>query len=683
MSKFIIKYRYYVLGVFVVALIISGIAALGVNTNYEMSKYLPASMPAIEGMNKTTEEFGIPTSIRVMVEDISVSEAVDIKNKIKDAPYVQSITWLDDATDIFVPVEMMDKQLVETFYKDGAAIYTVYLDYQDYAQETGVAIEKIKDIIGEKGYIFGAASSGQEVVSATERSVGRLIGLFIPIVFIILVFATHSFVEPIVFFITLGFAIALNAGTNLLFGEVSFVTHSMASALQLAISMDYSIFLLHRFSEEKARGLSAFEAMEHAIDRSFSVVLASAVTTIAGFGSLLLMKFRLGTDMGLVFAKGIIFSLLCSVFLLPVITLLFAKIIDKTTHKNLMPSFKKFSKFVYAIKYVSIVVMVLLVIPSILAEQKTEYIYGGSGISEEEGTYTYIAKNKIEDQFGAFNPVILLLPKDHNRASLKKLSDDLEDYQYVGSVLSPVLLADYTIPEELLPDNLTSEFVSENMYRIIVGLNVPEESAETFEAVNWIKERAKYYYSDDYYISGLSVTLSDVKDVAGQDTMMVTLVAIISVALVVLLTFRKIAIPFILLFCIEGAVFMNMAVPYFADKPLSFVGKLIVSSLMLGATIDYAILLTSRYRERREKMDKKEAFLTALTNSSGSILTSALVLTVSGFAIQITSDVQTVSEMGELIGRGAIFSAVVVLFALPALLYVFDKLVVTHAEKQR
>lgn len=675
MANFIVRFRYLILVIFIAALAAAGMSSLGVVTNYEMSKYLSEEMPAVRGMNETVREFGIPTTVRVAVEDVSLFEAVEIKERIKKAPYVQSITWLDDVADLYVPLEMMDPRIVENFYKDGSAVYTVYLDYQDYSKETGVAVEAIKAIIGDKGYVYGAASSAQEVVEATERSVGRLILLFLPVVFLILVLATDSFFEPVVFFICLGFAIGLNAGSNLIFGEVSFVTHSMASALQLAISMDYSIFILHRFSEEKGKGLAPVDAMKVALKRSFSTVVASAVTTVAGFSALLLMQFKIGTDMGLVFGKGIVFSLLCSIFLLPAVTLICSKWIDRTAHRRFIPKFKLFSKAVFRLRYLALLLIIVCVIPAVLAEGRTKYVYGGSGIAEEEGTYTYLAKHKIENTFGAFNPVILLLPRGDQNA-LKRLADELQAYRYVESVQSHVLLADSKIPEELLPPAVHETFISEHYYRIIVGLNTPEESEETFEAVDWIKNRAKYYYGDAYHISGLSVTLSDIRDIAGRDTLVVTLTAVLSVAIVVLLTFRRMAVPLVLLFCIEAAVFINMAIPYFTDKPLVFVGKLIVSSLMLGATIDYAILYTSRYTEYRQTLDKKTAFLEALSGSAASIFTSASVLTVSGFLIQFTSDVRTVSEMGELIGRGAVLSASVVMFVLPAMLYVLDRLVV-------
>lgn len=676
LTDFIVEKRRWIFAVFVLLLIGSGVAALNVVTNYDMLRYMDQDSPSVIGVKKTTEEYGIPTTMRVMVEDIEIADAVKIKEKIKNAAYVQSITWLDDAVDIFLPPETMDQRLLESFYKDRAAIFTVYLDYSDYSAETGAAIDEIQEIIGEKGYIFGPASSSQQVVKSTEASIGRLIPIFIPVIFIILIFATSSWLEPLIFMITLGFAVALNTGSNLLMGEVSFITVSMSAAIQLAISMDYSIFLLHRFAEEKRNGLAPKEAMKVAIKRSFATITASGVTTIAGFISLLLMKFKIGTDMGLVFGKGIIFSWLCAIFLLPAVTLMLTNLIDKTTHRNFIPSFKGLGKVIYKLRYISILVLVVLVVPAFMGQQSSDFIYGGSGIAEEEGTPTYTAKTKIENRFGTFNPVIVLVKKG-NIAAETLLAKDLQDYKYIGSVQSAVTIADPNLPQELLPKMVTKQFVSTETSRLIIGLNTPEESTETFEAVEWIKNKtAEYYNEGSYWVSGLSVSLYDVMRLSDRDNLVVSLMAIICVGLVIGITFKNIIAPLILVFVIEAAVFINMSVPYFLDQPIIFVGMLIVSSLMLGATIDYAILMTSRYKERREKMNSTDSLINAVADSSGSIMTSGLVLTVSGYTIKATSEVATVSEMGELIGRGAIFSVLVVIIVLPALLYTFDRFII-------
>lgn len=673
MANFIVKHRILILIVFTLAFLAAGAAFFGVEINYDMAEYLDEDMPSVKGLHKTADEFGMPTTMRVMVENVSVVEAIEIKNKIKETPYVQSITWLDDVADMYVPLEMMDPRLVEGFYKDGAAIFTVYLDYFDYSEETGIAVNAIKDIIGEDGYIFGPASSAQEVVSSTESSVGQIIFFFLPVVFVVLVLATNSFMEVILFFICLGYAIVLNAGTNIIFGKVSFVTHSVSTAIQLAISMDYSIFLLHRFAEEKDKGLEPMDAMKTALRASYSTIQASAITTIAGFVSLLFMNFAIGTDMGLVFGKGIILSFLCSVVLLPAITVMSSKAIDKTRHRKLLPSFKLLGKLIYKLRYVSIILLIIVIVPAaIAAETKTSYIYGGSGIAEQEGTATYISKKRIEDRFGRFNPLVLLVPKG-DKSSLEAFSHELDEYEHVASVQSLPLLVDPKLPEELLPDAVKDQFVSENNYRIIVGLNTPEEGPETFEAVRWIHERGNHYYGKDYYITGISSTLYDVRAISGRDNTIVTVLSVVAVALVVLFTFRRLIIPILLLLCIQGAVWVNMSVPYFVDLPLSFIGKLVVSALMLGATIDYAILMTSRYIERREKFDRKESCIGAVMDSTGSIVTSATALTFSGVIIHSVSKVQTISEMGELIGRGAVLSLVIVVLALPAILYVFDR----------
>lgn len=681
MAKFIVKYRYWFLGLFTLLMIGSVVAGAYVKTNYEMAKYLSSDMPSVQALNIMEEEFGLPTNVRIMVEDVTMQEAVAIKNKIYNLPEVDTISWLDDAENIYTPIEFMDAELLKSYYHNGNACYYVYFKTSDFSANTGVALDQIRDIIGDKGYIYGTASSSQQIVTSTESSIGKLILIFIPILLIILIIATTSWIEPLLFFIALGYAIALNTGTNIIFGDISFVTHSMSAALQLAISMDYSIFLLHRFAEERALGMEPKEAMVQAIQKSFKTIFASAITTIAGFSALLFMKFTIGTDLGRVFAKGIVFSLLTTIFVLPALMLLFSTLLEKTRHRRFIPSLKGVGRLVYKIRFFAVALLLIVIVPSFLGQQNNAFIYGGSGISEQKGTPTYIAKEKIEEEFGAFNPVILLIPKT-SLADEQGLTEALQRYPLISEVQGLSTLVDEKLPEELLPPILTEQFVSEHYRRMIIGLNTPEESERTFEAVEWIKNKAAQYYGDQFHLAGYSVSLYDVRSIAPRDNFIVNMVAVGAVGLVVLLSFRSILIPIVLVLSIETAVFMNMAMPYFFGHTIIFVGMLIVSALLLGATIDYAILLTSRFRERRQVMPGKQALIEAVNDAGGSILTSGLVLTSSGFAIMATSKVVTIREMGELIGRGALMSVVVVLFILPAVLYFNDK-VITSFHKAR
>ncbi|GAB6108240.1 efflux RND transporter permease subunit [Fusibacter bizertensis] len=681
LAQWIVKQRHKLLISFVVLSVIALIARQYVGTNYELSHYLSNDMDSVNALDLMKDEFGLPTSVRAMVNDVTLFEAAELKKQIAKVDGVENIIWLDDITDIYQPMSVIPKKAIEEYYRDGHALFYIYFSESDFTEKTGQAIKEIEAIIGDKAYVFGTASSSQDVVGATENSVSSLTFLFIPILLIILLWSTTSWIEPILFLMTLGVAILLNSGTNLLLGKVSFITQSMSTALQLAISMDYSIFLLHRFAEEREEGHTVELAMKNAISKSFGSILASSVTTVAGFMALLLMQFKIGTDMGLVFAKGITFSLITTLFLLPALTILFSKVIDKTHHRSLIPSFKGLGKIIYKLRYISFVLVLIIIVPAFLGQQANTFSYGGSSISEEVGSKSYVAKQAIESVYEPFNPVILMIPANEP-VKERELMQQIEAMPEVDSIQSLGTMVDDKLPMEILPDSVRESFASEDYHRMIIALNTPDEGDKTFTAIETIKRLANDAFPKHSALAGSSVSLYDVKQVASTDNLRVNLVAILAVATIILLTFRSKLLPFLLVLTIETAVFLNMSVPYFTGYKMSFIGMLVVSSLQLGATIDYAILMTSRYLERRLSHAPKESLIMAVDDAGGSVLTSGIVLTVAGYAIAMTSSVQTISEMGELIGRGAFLSIVMVFMLLPSLLVIFDKFYINSQMKK-
>ena len=659
----------------------AGYAQQFVVTNYELSHYLGKDMASVDALDVMKGEFGLPTSVRVMVSEVTLFQAKAMKDKIARIDGVDQIIWLDDYADIYQPIEQISNDAITSYYRDGHALFYVYFTESDFTEKTGAAIEEIERIIGENAYVFGSASSSQDVVNATEDSVASLTLLFIPILLIILLWSTTSWIEPVLFLMTLGVAILLNGGTNLLLGKVSFITQSMSTALMLAISMDYSIFLLHRFAEEREEGHSVELSMKHAIQKSFGSIVASSVTTIAGFTALLLMKFTIGADMGMVFAKGIIFSLLTTLFLLPALTILFSKVIDKTHHRSLIPSFKWIGRGVYKIRYISFVLVLIVIVPAFLGQQANTFSYGGSSISEEVGSKSYIAKQAIEAVYEPFNPIILLIPSGEP-VKEALLLDQIKAISTVESVQSLGTLVDDKIPVDILPDTVQSNFISANYHRLIIALNTPDEGDLTFGTIDEIKRLSDEMFPNATKLAGQSVSLYDIKSVASKDNITVSLVAIVAVAMIIYLTFKSKLLPILLVLSIETAVFLNMSIPYFTGYKMSFIGMLVVSSLQLGATIDYAILMTSRYLERRLSHPPKEAMILAVDDAGGSVLTSGIVLTVAGYAIAMTSSVQTISEMGELIGRGAFLSIIMVFTLLPSVLVIFDKFFIKRQLKR-
>lgn len=681
LSEWIVKHRHKLLILFIILAIVAGYAQQFVVTNYELSHYLGKDMASVDALDVMKGEFGLPTSVRVMVSEVTLFQAKAMKDKIARIDGVDQIIWLDDYADIYQPIEQISNDAITSYYRDGHALFYVYFTESDFTEKTGAAIEEIERIIGENAYVFGSASSSQDVVNATEDSVASLTLLFIPILLIILLWSTTSWIEPVLFLMTLGVAILLNGGTNLLLGKVSFITQSMSTALMLAISMDYSIFLLHRFAEEREEGHSVELSMKHAIQKSFGSIVASSVTTIAGFTALLLMKFTIGADMGMVFAKGIIFSLLTTLFLLPALTILFSKVIDKTHHRSLIPSFKWIGRGVYKIRYISFVLVLIVIVPAFLGQQANTFSYGGSSISEEVGSKSYIAKQAIESVYEPFNPIILLIPSGEP-VKEALLLDQIEAIPTVESVQSLGTLVDDKIPVDILPDTVQSNFISPNYHRMIIALNTPDEGNITFGTIEEIKRISNEMFPESTKLAGQSVSLYDIKSVASKDNITVSLVAIVAVAMIIYLTFRSKLLPILLVLSIETAVFLNMSIPYFTGYKMSFIGMLVVSSLQLGATIDYAILMTSRYLERRLSQPPKEAMILAVDDAGGSVLTSGIVLTVAGYAIAMTSSVQTISEMGELIGRGAFLSIIMVFTLLPSVLVIFDKFFIKRQLKR-
>ena len=675
LAMWIVKQRHKILVCFVVMLLLATYASRYVVTNFEMSKYLSDDMGSVKSLDIMKDEFGIPTSVRAMVKEVTTQDAAEMKAQIARVDGVDSVLWLDDVSDIYKPLDTIPTKAIEQYHKDGHAMFYIYFVESDFTQRTGAALTEIEKIIESKSheaYIFGTASSSQEVIKATDKSVSTLAMMFIPVIFIILLWSTTSWIEPFLFLLTLGAAILLNNGTNVLLGDVSFITKSMSTALQLAISMDYSIFLLHRFAEERAQGHNVELSMKNAISKSFSSILASSVTTIAGFMALLLMNFKIGTDMGLVFAKGITLSLATTLFLLPALTILFSKWIDKTHHRSLIPSMKGLGRVIYKIRYVSMFVVLIMIVPTFLGQHSNTFSYGGSSISEEVGTASYVAKQEIESVYGAFNPLILLVSAD-TPVKEKDLVAELEKLQAVEEIQNLTAIADDKIPVGVLPQLVQDQFVSDSYHRLIIPLNSGEEGDVTFEAVEAIKKTAQNYYGDRYALAGTSVSLYDIKEVADEDNLKVNLVAILAVGIIIYFTFKSKLLPFLLVLSIESAVFLNMSIPYFTGYEMNFIGMLVVSSLQLGATIDYAILLTSRYLERRHTHERKEAIVLAIDDAGGSILTSGIVLTVAGFIISATSSVQTVSEIGGLIGRGTLLSVLMVFVFLPSVLVIFDR----------
>lgn len=641
-----------------------------VEVNYDMTDYLPKDTSSTVSIDLMNKEFdgGIPNA-RVMIKDVSIPKALEYKEMLKNCQGVTDVIWLDNSVSIYEPLEMADKDTVETYYKDNNALFTVTVDESDDV----ATIDRIRKIIGENNSMTGDAVSKAIATTGTIDEV-RIISVFaVLFVLLVLLITTTSWLEPFVILLGLGVAIMINSGSNLIFGEISFVTNAAGSILQLAVSLDYSVFLIHRYEECLQQNPDKKSAMVDALCKSTSSIASSGLTTVIGFLALVFMRFGIGPDLGLALAKGVAISLITVFVFMPVLILSVYPIIKKTRHKNFMPKFKRFGKFASRIMIPMALAFIIVAVPSYMASNSNSYYYGSSKIYGENTQYGKDTLT-IEKTFGKNDTYVLMVPNG-NTVTEKKLSDALHKIPKINSILSYVDTVGAEIPKEYLDEDTLSQLVSDNYNRFVLSVEADYEGEETFDLVKEIRNTANKYYPDSYYLAGQGVSTYDLMDTITDDTLKVNLIAIASVFVILLITMKSISLPFILVFAIEAAIWINIGIPYFADSVVMYIAYLIISSIQLGATVDYAILFTDRYIEHRRTMTKKNAIVETVSSVTTSILTSGIVLSVVGFLLRYISTHGILSQLGLFLGRGTLLSMASVFFVLPGLLYMFDGLI--------
>ena len=662
-----------IITVFVVlAVICAGLSTL-VGVNYNFADYLPDDAPSTKALNIMEEEYSQPIpNMRVVIYDVTIPEALDYKEKIENAEGVKEVTWLDDSIDIYQPLELADQDTTDTWYKNSDALFSVTVSSNE--DEKAAAVEAIREIIGDNNAMSGTAVTDVLSPVHTSQEIQKIILIALPIIFVILLLTTTSWFEPVLFMVTIGVAIMLNRGTNLMFGEISFVTNAAGSVLQLAVSMDYSIFLLHRFAENRQDGKPVQEAMIAAVKQSMGSVLSSGLTTVTGFAALILMRFKIGPDMGYVMAKAIVFSLICVLCFLPALAISTYKLIDKTQHRPFYPAFSKFAKGVLKVRIPALTIAVLIAIPCFIAQGRNDFIYGSSRVYSTEETQMGRDLLAVEDEYGASNPLVIMVPKG-DISKETQLNDALKSDPGVISVISYVNTVGASIPENFVPEEALSQLYSEHYSRFVVTLDTEEIEDGWADKIDRVREICEEYYGDEVLIAGDLASTEDLKDTITVDNTRVNILAILFVFVILVVNFKSITLPIILTLVIELSIWINLSVPYFQSTTLHYIGYLIISSVQLGATIDYAILLTGRYLEERKTKTRREAAAESIRACVLSLFTSAIILTIAGFVLGAVSTNLVLSQLGTLVGRGAVISFILVLFALPALLMIFDRVI--------
>jgi hypothetical protein len=653
---------------FGVLAMLGAIVQFFVPVNYNMSEYLPEEAPSIESAEVMDEEFDeAVTNTRVMIKDVNLNEALSFKKQLEAVDGVSDVMWLDDVMDIRTPVEIADDDVVEPYYKDGNALFSFYVEEGREVEIT----DEIYEVIGEENAMSGESLNTAIAQKMTGQETLNAALILVPLIILILLVSTTSWIEPLFFLTAIGVSVLINLGTNIFVGEISFLTQSVAPILQLAVSLDYAIFLLHSFEDYRKQTHNPMEAMKLAMKRSFPAIATSAMTTIFGFAALTFMVFEIGADLGLNLFKGIIFSFISVIVFLPALTLIFYPLIDKTKHKQWIPSKYNVGKYVIKLRVPIVLLVLIIIFPAFLAQSQTNFLYGNP--DQPEHTRAGVDAAEIEETFGKYTPMVLLVPKDI--AKEEALVAEMNEMNDIQSITAYTTTIGAAIPPEYLDSSVTEQFLSDNYSRIVLNTEAETEGEATFSMVEDIHSTAESYYGDDYHFVGESVTLYDMKEIVERDNTVVNTLTVVGIGFVVMLAFRSITIPILILITIQTSVWINLSIPYFQGDSLVYIGYLIISIVQLAATVDYAILFSEEYIQNRKEMPALPAVKKTINEKIFSIGVSASILTSVGFILWITSTNEIIASIGLLLGRGALLAFLLVVFLLPALFVVFDRII--------
>lgn len=670
--KKIIEHRVLLIIVFLICAVCGLVCKQLVAVNYDMNDYLPQSAPSSEALDVMNEEFsgGIPGA-RVMVKGVSIEEALEYKSKIADVSGVEEVTWLDDAVSLSEPLETQNKSTVENYYKDNNALFTVTMNEDDRIE----VCSEIRSIIGDENCMTGSDVSTAVATTSTVSEVFIITIICILLSLLILIITTKSWLEPLIILLGLGVAVAINGGSNLVFGEISFVTNAAGIILQFAISLDFSVFLIHRLEEERGQNKSIEKDVVASLSKSFTAIISSACTVTIGFLALTVMQFQIGPDLGFALAKGMVISLICVFLFLPCMLVVCNKWIVKTAHRPFVPNMQKLGAIVFKACVPLACIFLLIITPAYLASKSDsiEYYYGASHIFSE-GTQYGTDTAEIEETFGQSDTYVVLVPNG-NLAKEKQLSCELKEIDRITSLISYVDSADISIPTAMVEKSTLNKLQGENYSRFVLTVDAPYEGEATWNLVQDIRDTCQQIYGDNYYLTGQGVSTNDLRDTVIEDKDLVDIIAIAAVFLVLLLAMKSLLIPVILVLVIETTIWINFSLPYFTCAGEFYIAYLIVSTIQLGVTVDYAILLTDRYKEARQKLGPKAAIIDTTKATTIPILTSGSVCVIAGTVLSCVSTHGILAQLGYFLAVGVGFSLFVVIVILPGYLFIFDKFI--------
>lgn len=675
-SKAVVKYRIPILILTVLLMIPSCLGMLGTRINYDMLDYLPDDMDTVIGQNELMEDFGKGAFSFIIVEDMPNKEVAKLKSQIEQVEHVDSVIWYDTLMDISVPMELLPDSVLKEFNTDHSTMMAVFFDSATSADVTMDAIRQIRSICGKQCFVSGMSALVTDLKDLCEQEEPIYVGIAVALACAAMLLLLDNWVVPFVFLASIGMMILLNLGTNYFMGEISYITKALSAVLQLAVTMDYSIFLWHSYCEEREKYDDHNEAMAAAISHTLTSVIGSSITTVAGFIALCFMTFTMGRDLGIVMAKGVLLGVLGCVTVLPAMILLLDKPLQKTRHKPLIPSMNKFSQVVVRISALLLIVFVIVLFPAYKGYEATnDEVYYDMGQCLPEDMEYVIANNKLVDEFGIASTHMLLVDRTVPTPQIRKMIDEMEQVDGVKYILSMESIVGCRIPEEILPESVVDLMKSDRWELMLLNSEYKVASNEVNKQIGVLNEILKKYDQGGMLI-GEAPCMRDMIQTTAHDFKVVNAVSIIAIFIIIALVEKSLSLPFILITVIESAIFVNLGLPHYLGQSLPFIAPICISTIQLGATVDYAILMTTRYKtERIQGKSKHDAVRIALASSIPSVIVSGMGLFAATFGVALYSNIDIIRSMCMLMARGAVVSMICVILVLPALLLLCDGII--------
>ena len=682
-GKAVVKLRIPIIIIALVLLIPAFIGMQSTRINYDMLTYLPEGIDTVEGQNILMDEFGKGAFSFIIVEGMEDKEVAALREEVESVPHVDSAIWYDSIADLSIPKEFLPDKIKNVFLNGDSTVIAVFFDTSSSADETIEAIEKIRDITGEHCYVSGISALVADLKNLCEREEPVYVGMAVLCALGAMLILTDSWLVPFVFLAGIGITILYNLGTNIIFGEVSYITKALAAVLQLAVTMDYSIFLWHAYCAKKEEHEDNKEAMALAIKDTIVSVTGSSLTTVAGFLAMCFMSYTMGMDLGLVMAKGCILGVIGSVTILPSLILILDKPLMKTMHRSVIPDMSKVAAGITKYYRVLIVIFLIVLVPAAIGYRNTPVYYdftkvltGDDPSKAEELDLRFVtAEDKLEENFSTATTHMILCRSDLTKEQSSEMISRIEKLDGVTNVLGLDSIVDAGVPEDMLPDRLTDIFRNDKYQLIIINSEYKvstDECNNQIDAINGILKE----YDDSGMLIGEAPCTKDLIEITDKDFGVVSWVSIGFVFIIILLSLRSLTLPFLLVAVIEFAIFINLGIPYYTGFTMPFIAPIAISTIQLGSTVDYAILMTTKYKSLRIDHDKKESITEALSYSLPSVLVSALSFFAATFGVGIYSNIDLISSMCNLLARGAMVSMLSVVLVLPSLLMLLDGVIV-------